>query len=86
MHGIKINKLYQLLYSSLLQIRITDVDFWKRDFNDMKQRHERKMYPPRVKMTVAMRNPTCTHKVPIKFEGCEDNLPLNVDLTIPLGN
>ena len=62
-----------------------DIDFWKRDFSDMKQRHERKMYPPRVKMTVSMRNPKLTHTLPIKFEGCEDNLQLNVDLTIPLG-
>ena len=68
-----------------MQIRITDIEFWKRDFNDMRRRHGRKMYPPQVKMTVSIRNPEFTLTLPVKFEGCTDNSQLNVDLTIPLG-
>ena len=68
-----------------LQIRIIDIEFWKRDFNDMKRRHERKMYPPRVEMTVSIRDPAFTFTLPIKFEGCANNSLLDVDLTIPFG-
>ena len=68
-----------------MQIRITDIEFWNRDANDMKRRHERKMYPPRVVMTISIRNPELTHTLPIKFEGCADNSQLDIDLTIPFG-
>lgn len=43
------------------------------------------MYPPRVKMTVSLRNPDLTLKLPVKFSGCLSDSQLDVELTFPLG-
>lgn len=54
----------------------------------MKLKHERNMYPPRVKMTVSiyMNNPD-PFTLPVKFLGCEGTSDdkLDVELTLPLG-
>ena len=52
----------------------------------MKLQHETRMYPPRVKMTVTLRNPDQILKIPVKFEGCSSDSQLNTDITFPLGN
>ena len=62
-----------------------DIDFWQKDFDAMLLRHKRKMYPPRVKMTVTMRNPETIIKLPVRIEGCVDKR-LDTELTFPLGN
>ena len=43
------------------------------------------MYPPRVKMTVSLKNPDLTLKLPVKFTGCLSDSQLDVELTFPLG-
>ena len=50
----------------------------------MQLRHKRSMYPPRVKMTVTLRNRGDIFKVPVKFSGHVD-AELDVELTVPLG-
>ena len=52
----------------------------------MRRRHQRKMYPPRVKMTVSLKNPDITLKLPIKFAGCSSDNQLDVEITFPLGD
>ena len=51
----------------------------------MRRRHQRRMYPPRVKMTVSLKNPDLTLKLPVKFTGCLSDSQLDVELTFPLG-
>ena len=67
------------------QIRENDINFWKFTFGKMEKLHKRKMYPPRVKMTVSMRNPKHILKLAIKFAGCSSDCQLDVDITFPLG-
>lgn len=43
------------------------------------------MYPPRVKMTVAMTNPSHFITLPVKVSGCESDGNLDMELTLPLG-
>ena len=68
-----------------MQIRAPDIDFWEARVEVMKLKHETNMYPPRVKMTVTMRNPENNIKLPIKFEGCSSDSQLNTDIIFPLG-
>ena len=51
----------------------------------MKLKHERNMYPPRIKMTVSMNNPNHSITLPVRFLGCEGDDKLDVELTLPLG-
>ena len=50
----------------------------------MKLQHNKKMYPPRVKMSVTTWNPDKIFKLPVKITGSSDR-QLDVDITIPLG-
>ena len=52
----------------------------------MRLRQELKTYPPRVKMTVTMKN-TChdAFVLPVEIAGCSRENQLNVDITFPLG-
>ena len=70
-----------------MQIRAADIDFWEARINVMKLNHETNMYPPRVKMTITMRNPETDIdiKLPITFEGCSSDSQLNTDIIFPLG-
>ena len=43
------------------------------------------MYPPRVKMTVTMKNPETIFKLPVRIEGCVGDDQLDTELTFPLG-
>lgn len=42
------------------------------------------MYPPRVKMTVDMKDPDTTIKLPVTIEGCSGNSQLDMELIFPL--
>ena len=73
-----------LQYNVILQIKASDIAFWDKKFSIMQRKHEKKMYPPRVKMTVSINDSNLTHFVlPVKFVGCRDN-ELETDLTLPL--
>ena len=48
-------------------------------------RHEMKMYPPRVKMTVIVKN-THAVKIPMKFEGCTSDSKLDMELAFLPGS
>ena len=45
---------------------------------------ERKMYPPRVTMTVDAPNIEPRIKLPIRFEGCLDDSQLDMEIHFPL--
>ena len=47
-------------------------------------RHERKMYPPQVKMTVRLQDSTNIFKIPVKVFGCSTDSELDVELTFPI--
>ena len=51
----------------------------------MKLRHEKKMYPPRVKMTVDMKSPDDhdIYKLSVKIEGCSEEDQLDFQLCFP---
>ena len=53
----------------------------------MQLKHERRMYPPRIKMTVAFRNPDNIDmiKLPITFTGYVGDEKLDMELILPLG-
>ena len=68
-----------------LQIAASDIiSFWNENFEIMKRKHERNMYPPRVKMTVCINNPNQFIILPVKVLGCEGDDKLDVELTLPL--
>ena len=67
-----------------MQIKASDIAFWDKNFTVMQRKHERKMYPPRVKMTVSIKDPNAHFVLPVKFVGCIEN-ELDTDLTLPLG-
>ena len=62
------------------------MDFWSMGVDNMQLRHDLKMYPPRVKMTVGIKSlADLTFKLAIKFNGCSDDSQLDTELTFPLG-
>lgn len=68
-----------------VQIRASDINFWGSPFDSMRLRHETKMYPPRVKMTVTLNNfLNQSFKLQIKFIRCSRDSLLDVELTFPL--
>ena len=50
----------------------------------MKLKHETRMYPPRVKMTVVMSN-TSPFRLSLKVAGCSSENQLDMDIALPLG-
>ena len=48
--------------------------------------HERKMYPPRVRLTIRMRDPNLITTIPVRFIGCAVEGKLDIELSLPLGN
>ena len=70
---------------SSVQIKVSDMDFWSMGIETMQLRHDLRMYPPRVKMTVSMKSSDVAFKLPIKFNGCSDDSQLDIELTLPLG-
>ena len=51
----------------------------------MQLRHEKKMYPPRVKMMVDMKSPDDhdVYKLSVKIEGCSEEDQLDIQLCFP---
>jgi hypothetical protein len=50
----------------------------------MQLQHEKKMYPPRVKMMVGIKNPDDhdIYKLSVKIEGCSEQDQLDIQLLI----
>ena len=67
-----------------LQIKKEDINFWEKGMDHMRLRHEKKMYPPRVKMTVSLVHSHQAFKLPVKFEGCSSDSQVDLELTFPL--
>lgn len=71
-----------------MQIKASDVEFWKNaDVSVMLRKHEKKMYPPRVVITATSN----TDSIPafllaVKFEGCSGDCHLDRDINFPIGN
>ena len=67
----------------------SDVDFLKSGITPelMKLKHERKMYPPRIKITVrsSTTGTSPVAKLTATFEGSSSNEDLNQDILLPLG-
>lgn len=64
-----------------------EINFWNDSFTTMQLKHERKMYPPRVKMTVDMRDSDVTIKLLLKVNGClakPGKGSLDAELNLPL--
>ena len=61
------------------------MNFWSMGIETMQLRHDLKMYPPRVKMTISMKSSDLAFKLTIKFNGCSDDSQLDTELTFPLG-
>ena len=73
------------LYKIVVQIKASDIAFWDEDFTVMQRKHDKKIYPPQVKMTVCFKDPSHTQFVlPVQFGGCSEN-ELDTDLSLPLG-
>ena len=62
-----------------------DINFWNQDVTVMNLKHERKMYPPRVKMTVDMKNPDATVKLLLKINGTENQLDAELNFPLTIG-
>ena len=79
---------YQIKKCSVLfqQIRAAKIDFWTDSYNmeDLQLMHEKHVYPPRVNMTVTLKDPGSVFKLLIRFEGCSSDSQLNADITFPL--
>ena len=67
-----------------IQIRASDIDFWKTNFDTMKLQHERRIYPPRVKMTIMLKD-SKSRKLLVRFVGSSNDNQLNTELPLPLG-
>ena len=54
-------------------------------FDDMQLQlmHEKKMYPPRVRMTVVMKNPDDIFKLLVVINGCLEKNQLDIQLCFP---
>ena len=81
--------LVALLYHIFVpQISLLEIDFWKRklDIEEMKARHDTKIYPPRIKMEVSMAN-TEPSLLELCFHGCKslNGLDITVERTLPKG-
>ena len=68
------------------QIKESEIDFWKynSDRDYMELVHEMRTYPPQLIVVVRMDPSLHSYKLPIKFEGCEENL--DTELMFPLDN
>ena len=71
--------------SFCFQIKESEIDFWNINFETLHIRHQEKMYPPRVKMTVDAPNVEPRIKFLFKFEGCSIDSQLDdMEILFPL--
>ena len=68
----------------VVQIKALDIDITGEEISIMRFKHTNKIYPPRVKMTVAMINPETLLKLPVRFVGCSSDSQLDMELIFPL--
>ena len=77
------------MYVLFQQIKRSDVDFLKsgNTAKSMERKHKRKMYPPRITITVASKTAGISPvvKVTTTFEGSSSDEDLNQDIILPLG-
>ena len=62
------------------------VDYWRSDssLELMKEKHDKRIYPPRIKITVKSKKPDVPLiKLPIRFQGCSMDEILDEDLIVP---
>ena len=72
----------------IAQIKASQVNYWDEAFNTMKLKHERKMYPPRIQMTVMLNFADLVLKLPVDFSGSDltsNNELKKMDILFPLG-
>ena len=50
----------------------------------MRLKHETRVYPPRVKMTIMLKD-LDSRKLLIRFDGCSSDSQLDTELAVPLG-
>ena len=65
-----------------MQIKESSIDFWKIK-KTLQFKIERKMYPPRVRMTIDAPDIEPRIKLPLRFEGCLDS-QLDMEIHFPL--
>ena len=65
-----------------IQIRASAIDFWMNDFDieTLKLKHAHLLYPPRIKMTVVLRESDVI--VPVCFQGCTEDSDIDVELPV----
>ena len=70
----------------IIQIKLSEIDFWmeRSTFDIMLLKHEEKMYPPNVKMTITRKSHDLT-KLPIKITGCLEEGLMDMDIPLQLG-
>ena len=72
--------------SIFMQIWRSLVDFQKdATVENMYQKHEKKVYPPRILMVATAKTEGAIFKLHVKFKGCSRECELNHDLCFPLG-
>ena len=81
--------LVALLYHIFVpQISLLEIDFWKWELNieEMKARHDTKIYPPRIKMEVSIAN-TTPSMLKLCFHGCKSKIgkDITVERILPKG-
>ena len=74
-----------MIYTSFLQIRASEINFWSLSLESMKLRHEMKTYPPRVKMIITTKGSDLRTPIRIKFKGSTRDSSLDTDIIFPLG-
>ena len=66
----------------ILQIRASTIDFWMNSFDieALKLKHTYLLYPPRIKMTLVLRESDVV--VPVFFRGCTEDSDIDVELSL----
>ena len=85
-HGVKF--IFQIVYT-IIQINCLSIDFWESglDDGDLELMHQNRMYPPRIEMTVQLKQlPGLT--LSVSFEGCTpgEGALEELQFAFPLGN
>ena len=69
-----------------IQIPETEIDFWNTKFEILRLKHQERIYPPRVRMTVDAPNAEPRSKLLIEFDGCSSDSQLSMEILFPLSN
>ena len=76
------NSSFIVLMNTILQIRASAIDFWMNSFDieALKLKHTHLLYPPRIKMTLVLRESDVI--VPVFFRGCTEDSEIDVELSL----